>query len=272
MALGLHSYANDHNKSFPPSHCTSSSPAPLNHNIHFATLLLPYVEQAPLFAKYSTAVNYDVSPNTLCITTAVATYVCPAAPDPAARNAPSATPTGVALTEPMGMLDYGAINQVFLDFYTENVIIPPVDPSGMMQPDLPTSFLRVTDGLSNTILLGEDAGCPLNFVMGRQQGPAGAINGVGSPTPDWGWADSGFPYSLNGADPVTGAIIKQNGTGNPSCVINCNNNGEIYSFHWQGANCAFGDGSVHFIHQNIQLATLAGLITKNGGEPVEIPD
>jgi prepilin-type processing-associated H-X9-DG protein len=49
--------------------------------------------------------------------------------------------------------------------------------------------------------------------------------------------------------------------------MNCNNiQGDIFSFHNGGANISFADGSVRFFSQNINIATLAALVTKGGGE------
>jgi prepilin-type processing-associated H-X9-DG protein len=171
------------------------------------------------------------------------------------------------------MIDYGAINQVFPDVYLLNNIPAPSDLTGALQPTNVTPLLQISDGLSNTIMIGEDAGAPSNYVFGKMipQGVATGINGVATPTADWGWADGGFAYSINGADPVTGAIIKQSATtGNPSCMINCNNNGELYSFHSGGVNVVFADGSVHFLSQSITVTTVAALVTKNGGEVLPV--
>ena len=52
------------------------------------------------------------------------------------------------------------------------------------------------------------------------------------------------------------------------CVVNCNNVNQIYAFHTGGANALFGDGSVHFLKQTINIQTLAALITRSGGEVV----
>jgi prepilin-type processing-associated H-X9-DG protein len=40
----------------------------------------------------------------------------------------------------------------------------------------------------------------------------------------------------------------------------------VYSFHPGGANAVFGDGSVHFIQQSIDIRTVAKLITRAGAE------
>ena len=192
----------------------------------------------------------------------------------------------------MGLIDYGAVNQVFDGFYiAAGLPVPAGYPNSMLgplQPNNPTPLTWITDGTSNTIMIAEDAGQPSSWVLGKPvttTRPPGKniikTEGIGTPTPDWGWADSGFAYSINGCDPKTGYIIQHDGStagqvsdGNggfvapsgPAVFINGNNNGEIYSFHTGGANVVFADGSVHFLNANMTPAAFAALITARGGE------
>ena len=274
LGLGLNAYAGDW-KAFPPSHTTSATPMPpvvTNQKHHWATLILPYIDQINVYNEINFAKDYDKASNLPFIITQIPTFICPAAPGPFARNNILLTPSGVAITAPMGMLDYGSINQVFPGFYACNGLVEPGENQGALQAAIPTPFAWITDGTSNTVLLAEDAGQPLNFVFGKQQGAAvaGGPNGVGTPTADYGWADSGFPYSINGADPVTGAIIPSGSVPplNASCMINCNNNGEVYSFHSGGANVVMCDGSVHFLVKDMSPYVFAAIFTSAGGETV----
>ena len=52
------------------------------------------------------------------------------------------------------------------------------------------------------------------------------------------------------------------------CVVNCNNDDEIYSFHPGGANVLCADGSVHFLNANTPIQVIANLITRAGGETI----
>jgi prepilin-type processing-associated H-X9-DG protein len=47
-----------------------------------------------------------------------------------------------------------------------------------------------------------------------------------------------------------------------STVMNCTNDNETYSFHTNGCNFLFGDGSVNFITESVDLDTYISLITK----------
>jgi prepilin-type N-terminal cleavage/methylation domain-containing protein/prepilin-type processing-associated H-X9-DG protein len=267
--LALLDYENTY-KALPASRTTTPSQG-------WNPLVLPFIEQSTVYNQYNITINYDAAANLPMVIINLAVFICPSAPDPSSRPQILATPTGVTLTAPMGACDYGAINQVFPDFYVCNTNMPaaPADLTGPLQKNATTKILQIADGTSNTILIVEDAGQPANYVLGKLQGPAvaGGPNNVGTPTPDWGWADSGFAFSINGSDPTTGAIIKQTATtGNASCIVNCNNNGELYSFHDAGVNAVFCDGSVHFLPVTMSPATLAALVTKNGGEVVTLPD
>jgi prepilin-type processing-associated H-X9-DG protein len=73
-----------------------------------------------------------------------------------------------------------------------------------------------------------------------------------------GWADPNGAFSIDGAYP--------SGQVPGPCSINCSNNSEIYSFHPGGAVVAFADGSVHFLHADLDLCGLAAMVTRAGGE------
>ena len=44
--------------------------------------------------------------------------------------------------------------------------------------------------------------------------------------------------------------------------MNINSDSEIYSFHTGGAFALFGDGSVHFLSENMSIAVLAAPETR----------
>ena len=48
----------------------------------------------------------------------------------------------------------------------------------------------------------------------------------------------------------------------------CRANDELFSFHSGGVNCLFGDGSVRFVKNSINVVVLRGIITPNGGEVI----
>jgi prepilin-type N-terminal cleavage/methylation domain-containing protein/prepilin-type processing-associated H-X9-DG protein len=124
----------------------------------------------------------------------------------------------------------------------------------------------VTDGTSNTIMLGEDAGRPVGYNHARQiyNQHGGPVEGVLNPT-DYGggaWAD---PYTYAHLCGSTADGIRCQGG---ICLINCSSNNELYSFHPGGVNVLFDDGSVHFLKESMDPRIVVQLITRAGGEVV----
>jgi prepilin-type processing-associated H-X9-DG protein len=87
----------------------------------------------------------------------------------------------------------------------------------------------------------------------------------------WSWADINNGFSIDGANT---AGVQNNTTGSGTttivgtCVMNCTNDSEMYSFHTGGAQALLADGSVRFLSENISGRTLVGLVTLQGGEIV----
>jgi prepilin-type processing-associated H-X9-DG protein len=51
-------------------------------------------------------------------------------------------------------------------------------------------------------------------------------------------------------------------------LVNAGANDEIFSYHPGGANILFGDGSVRFLKESLNVVTLRSLVTLAGGEVV----
>jgi prepilin-type N-terminal cleavage/methylation domain-containing protein/prepilin-type processing-associated H-X9-DG protein len=284
IGLAIHNY-HDAYQLLPPSHnATDGWPA----------MTLPFMEQGNLYNQYTLGIGYDKGTNKAAITAPVPIFACPSAPGDRFQITQSPDEYGSAAQLPgmMGIIDYGAVNQVFDGFYIANGLpVPtsyPVTCLGPLQPNRGTALVWIIDGTSNTIMIAEDAQQPSSWVLGKPcttvRPPGKNIiktEGIGTPTPDWGWADPGFAYSINGCDPANGFIIQHDGpnaglvsngaggfikpSGTP-VFINGNNNGELYGFHTGGANVVFADGSVHFLTASMSPAAFAALITARGGE------
>jgi prepilin-type processing-associated H-X9-DG protein len=84
-----------------------------------------------------------------------------------------------------------------------------------------------------------------------------------------GWIDSESGFSLDGAS-LDGA---QQGLGialTPR-AMNATNENEPYSFHTGGAMFLFADGHCELLDEVIDLAVLAALCTRSGGEIQTVP-
>jgi prepilin-type processing-associated H-X9-DG protein len=117
----------------------------------------------------------------------------------------------------------------------------------------------LTDGVSNTILLGERTG---GTTMYYKTTPQPSIPAVIGQTNGGAWADA-----LNFEHWTTGSLYDGTGSDGP-CPINCTNlrGRGFHSFHTGGAHFLMGDGAVRFVSENVAAYTFAGLITRRGGE------
>jgi prepilin-type N-terminal cleavage/methylation domain-containing protein/prepilin-type processing-associated H-X9-DG protein len=139
----------------------------------------------------------------------------------------------------------------------------------------------VTDGTSNTILLGEMAGRDTLYRLGKAigKGTAGSsatdTTGATMAVNDSGgtWADGQNWLRFNGTD-ATGTTM-----GGP-CAINCTNNNAMtitgggsqdngsgfYSFHSGGVMILMCDGSAKFLSQNVDNGMLGAALSRSRGD------
>jgi prepilin-type processing-associated H-X9-DG protein len=143
---------------------------------------------------------------------------------------------------------------------------------GILRPfskDAPTAgpgslkIPEISDGTSNTILVGELAGRPDVYNARRQMVAPGVNPGAG-----WGDAFNGEHWP-NGST-ADGNIVSGNVPAGP-CLINCSNlqsRGAAYSFHTGGVNFVLGDGSVRFFSESTSNRVIVFMITSQRGEVV----
>jgi prepilin-type N-terminal cleavage/methylation domain-containing protein/prepilin-type processing-associated H-X9-DG protein len=125
----------------------------------------------------------------------------------------------------------------------------------------PVKMSQITDGTSNSFMLFEIGGRPAVYT--RSALLTGQSNSFGR-----FWANHENWFALHGN------YTAENGSTNNSCgeqMINCTNLEEIYSFHPGGANFTFGDGSVHFVSEDIGIVAFAALHSRAGGDLAETP-
>jgi prepilin-type N-terminal cleavage/methylation domain-containing protein len=221
--------------------------------------IMPYTEQVPLFNAFNMGVAFPTPENSTVIGTQLNFMVCPSAP--AFRTAPfKNTLTNKVFTLAAG--DYAVDDGVDIAWMDANNV--PHPPGQIVPGMLKGNYLRraadVTDGLSNTILISEDAGRPNFYILGRQMQYGVSYpwyrNGT-PPTQDnegsgAGWADYGSEFYTDG-----------DGSNDHT---NYSSNNEVYSFHAGGANHAFADGSVHFVKKSVNPKVFVSLISYASGE------
>lgn len=248
FGLALHNFAGNNDHKLPPTRVN----VPSNKFRAWTPIVLAYIEQDNVGRQWDMNTRWDTGTNLVLAQNKFKVFMCPSAPEN--RRAP--------VTPALGPSDYVVFHRIRPRFYVANNLpAPPSELNGALHIDQPTAIVAITDGTSNTIMITEDAGQPNSYILGRDTGntlPEGR-----------GWADpDGVSGSLDGSHPATGAINggSISGTAGATCIMNCNNFSEPYSFHTNGINVTMADGSVRFISRGVTAATYAALSTRDYGD------
>ncbi len=275
LGLALHNYESAH-KVIPPSRISVSSPVLFQQS--WVSMILPFIEQSSMYNGYRHGQPWFAQVNDPMTTQKLPTMTCPSAPSD--RPLPTvalytAVTAGTRSDQPIwGYSDYGTINAV-----RNSAFIVAGLPSlgarevlgAMGRGPQGVKFAMITDGLSNTIVVGEGAGRPGVYVSGKKVSNPRAGLAFGTPFvgDGWGWADINNGFSIDGSD-ILGNQNDSKSDGSTkivgNCLINCVNDSELYAFHVGGANMLMADGSVHFLSQTTNAATLVALMTRDRGD------
>jgi prepilin-type N-terminal cleavage/methylation domain-containing protein len=242
IGLAAHNYHGTYN-TFP----RQSAPV---HRHTWAAAIMPFMEQTAIFESYNFNVLWSHPSNRDVIDKRVPTLGCPSTPQAGLLDQ-----VGGIVTATTDYVPHGQITNEIMD---DGFVKRRYKPKGLINPGL-TSMRDVFDGLSNTMLLTEDAGRPQFFVK-RTLGPQNHNNSCGNLDVSNGRAQGGGWADPNNNIPVHGF----SGDG-LSCtgqwVINKTNNNEAYSFHVGGLQINLADGSTHFISESIDIEVYASMIT-----------
>jgi len=255
LALGLHDYHDSH-KVFP-------SGALVSNGLSWNVLILPYIEQGPLYAKFNfNQGDFNGAPNqegpnkNVHALNRIATFMCPSATQELATHGSSklldgrytytshyygvAGPKG---TDPSGN-DYPFENSGTLGGFALN---------GVLSKDSKIRFADITDGTSNTLALGEIA------LPNTGYAPPGGGDGASWVRGIW---SGGNPTGMSSCKNISVGI------NNPSPNFN---DDSFSSLHPGGAMFAKCDGSVSFVSETIDMALYKSSASRNGREPNTIP-
>ncbi len=287
LGVALHNY-HDTYKALPMAYFVHINPTNNNVNIQsWGVAVLPFLEQGALYDRYNTSVpacnemGAAGQANVQLIQTLLEVFICPSAPAGSGRIYDGSLPAGAnglplpALTWRAAPSDYcitTGVRGVFADVaYANNqggdrhgAIQEHITVVGAYQGSNRSSTLAaITDGTSNTFLLGERTGGGQIYSKRQPwQSPAAAqlaaLNGGG-------WGDA-----LNGEHWLAGALH----SGLPSspqegpCGINCTNlrSYGFHSFHPGGCHFLMADASVQFLTESAPALAIAGRITRQKGE------
>ncbi len=247
IGLALHTY-HDAEKRFPPAHSLTSYthynvPPPPDQKQYFAWMarILPYLEQTALYSQinwnghpwWQHPVNETYLPIYHCTTDHRTSFVAK---------------YGADLVALAGYMGISGTDQLAFD--------------GILHVNGKVTFKRITDGTSNTLLVGERPPSD-DLVYG------------------WWFAGSGdFPY-FGATDVVLGVNEIKNPGGSPASRDNYRGGATVdpsnehrwhfWSLHPHGSNFLFADGAVRFLSYDIGQPTLNGLATYAGEEKLQFP-
>lgn len=303
LGLALHNYHDAHLRfpagyfSYPTSNGTAPAWAELDAQTwdgapgwSWAAMLLPYLEQSTITA----AIEFDdpvwAPGHRSVIATKLPIFLCPTASggdESFIVEAPDGSPRLIN-GEPVvvgrshyvashgqescwGECGAAATGEVFSDIYTATTRTVTVNGNAGNVADGPfyrnsgTRFRDVTDGLTNTIFLGEHSSKLSDKTW------VGVVPGASTPPR--------FTSPENGPDAAATMVLVHAGpsggeldiTGFP--IIHPINFptfhvGQMYSEHTGGGNICLGDGSVRFVSENIDLFLWAELSSMDEGEVI----
>lgn len=286
--------------------------------------LMPFLEREDVFDEYSFSFGWNSDINRTAVSRKIANFICPSTPGSGELDGNPDTgsyPTNWTSTQYLATTDYSGFIGVMKFMKDSGLtttwgegLTPQVAAAGTTLPPLarttPPKIRDVTDGLSQTLMLGESAGRPRIWRYGKTTGsgiypsndayvditPKRIVNGGGWCRPASDITLEGFSQfnSATGRDePGKCAVNCTNGhdlgptwSTNPRGVVDFQYTGpaatvtvnlrtigtsELYSFHPGGCHVSKADGSVSFLGAGTDIDVVARIITRAGSEVVEAP-
>jgi prepilin-type N-terminal cleavage/methylation domain-containing protein/prepilin-type processing-associated H-X9-DG protein len=257
IALAMHNYE-DTWKVLPVG-IMGGLTADLEDGWAWGTAILPFIEQKALFDQLNpngqqgiTRANFNATGTAIKGgEVPIKTYRCPSSQLPKVVGPTDRLP-GAGVVAPSSRLFIGyAVND-----YKGNGGGCVNDNDGVLgkRQEIPwVRFAEITDGLSNVPLVGESS-----YITG---------NAGNTATEDWPiWAvgpatDESIRYEAGTSVPINCRCT-------PTTMVNAISDDCPFSWHPNGAQFSFCDGSVKFVSQNVAAQTWCNVNSRNDGRPV----
>jgi prepilin-type processing-associated H-X9-DG protein len=284
LAMACHDYHDAHSV-LPPLYTDEKNPKftlAFGLQTHaWRSLILPHIEQQQLAEEIRFDLLATDAANQGAVTQIVAAFHCPSTP----RSAPIARglwhgrsqfdeSRRAATTDYNGSAGYveagvvsrqlicapGVTQYFWNESWTPGVWGEVVYGQAVWDP--PTvrkvNFKAIADGLSQSVLILERAGLPDQYFDG------GASFEPHQPPQYRTWANVGL-WAISGYEQFNQIHHR---TGAP--LVNDDNMVGMYSFHPGGAQTAFVDGSVRFLHESVDAETVLALVSREAGDLVDL--
>lgn len=219
--------------------------------------LLPQLDLVTVTNNWKETGNFSVAPNATLNKTPIAVYKCPSSPAPAVGTWNA---DGQQLFDADSSGKYsGGICEYSASSNTQIASDPTLSGTGMMDYDktkeVSKQFRDITDGLSNTLMIGEVCGGAALYKTNKQ------VDGTLTQKlrfHNWA-AQNRISFRNYNAD----------GTAGGRGLINCfggAGGSNLFSWHSGGAQVAMGDGSSRFLSENIDFVTMCRLVMCQDGQ------
>jgi prepilin-type N-terminal cleavage/methylation domain-containing protein len=254
IGLALHGYHDRHN-GFPPGYRTNvaSDNSDLGPGWGWASFLLSDLEQGNLQQIIRFDLDIKDPLNAAARVTLVPTFQCPSEVKEGTFTVVDAN--GNPLVD-VARSNYTAMNGIL------GVSSDAWDNNGAFIRNRRLKIVDITDGLSNTLFVGERASNMSSATW------TGAVTGGGVPAqryPD--------PASQLANAELASALVLSHGSRthipNDQLVFDAD---ATSSYHIDGVNFLFGDGSVHRVSNVINGLVYEALLTRSGGETISGDD
>ncbi|QDT42498.1 Type II secretion system protein G precursor [Gimesia alba] len=274
IALALHNYHETH-RVFPPGGinygwCTADpnqAPGDTTHNKNGFSLLLPYLDQAPLYNKINQDTANSAQNTGYCcgyagrnaplagnpadnadeMVVLLDVFLCPS--DDGTTHLGTGAPYGTSVAPGPAKTNYefSADQTISCNYWSKQG----VNSRKMFGENSRCKISDVKDGSSNTLMV-----CETTRRVANGEPPAWGMRG---------WVTTG-----GDVDPGINVWDIPTGWTRPD-VGNLNSWGQVGSLHTGGAHFGLGDGAVRFISENTDLTLLRRLGTMSDGSVVELP-
>ncbi|WP_165247209.1 DUF1559 family PulG-like putative transporter [Paludisphaera soli] len=267
LGLGMHNYESAF-ACFPPGYMTRTGGGGVHGQPDAVTLdagpgwaygaaILAYMEQAPVYQALNVNLPCGSAENSTGARTSLAAFLCPSVSEPSrafdVKDQPGAVLTRFARSH--YVLNAGNDEPWGYAIPDQRTVA-----DGPFFRNSLTTIASITDGLSNTLFMGEHSPILSDKTW------VGVVPGaVVCPTPRFALSlcDYAATLVLTHTGPAAGEggiIHPPNARSNHVC--------QMYSEHPGGTNALLGDGSVRFIKESINQRAWAAIGTCRGGEVV----
>ncbi len=251
IGLALHNYHDTH-RIFPPGGFNNegaTTSATHGNQMSYAVMILPYMDQAPLYGKFDFNKRYGLSPNENLGDAKIPAYLCPSSNQ--TRDAFESEHTTLHYYGNMGPIGTGYLTPETIQdsttganesFALQGVLLSVGFTDSGFTAERKVRIRDITDGTSNTIMVGEIS--THEFVTGTLKYRVWTRGGN-----EFGISMKNVRFGIN----TTGYT---NAFGDLSFASN----------HVGGCHLLFADGSVHFTSENVDMNLYLNTASRNGNE------